>query len=104
MYIPYYLQLKELFMENLISEIPTDVIVSEMERRYPAGFVMAFLTDDPSFNKEGFTEYFKSSGPSSSQRGLSENLVDHIAEANNPMSFGYFDDDDDDDDDDFLND
>jgi len=87
-------------ISEIIKEIPTSKIVEELEKRYPAGFVLAFLTDDPSYNKDGFTEYFKSSGPHSSQRGLSENLVDHISAANDPMMGGFYDEDEDDDEDD----
>ena len=76
--------------EEYLKELPTEDMVKELERRYPAGFIMAFLTDDPSFNKTGFTEYFRSFGPSSSQRGLADNLADYISDAN---AYSYFDSD-----------
>ena len=84
-----------------IESVPTSLLVKELERRYPAGFVMAFLTDDPSFNNKGFTEYFKSHGPSSVQRGLAETLTDYITSANAPMTFGFSPYEDEDDEDDF---
>ncbi len=79
---------------DILKEQPTSEIVKELELRFPTGFILAFLTDDPSMNREGFTEYYKSFGPPSTQRGLSLNLVDYIEQANSPMlDFDDFDED-----------
>jgi len=67
--------------KEILEQMPTEDLITELINRHPAGLVLAFLTDDPSYNRKGFTEYFKSHGPHSVQRGLSATLADYIEES-----------------------
>jgi len=84
-----------------LDNIPTDDLIKELKHRFPIGFVIAYITDDPSISgdKNTMAEQFSTIGPPSAQRGLADNLADYI-EAFNPINSGsvYFDDEEDDDD------
>ena len=90
---------------EFVKEIPIELLLDELERRFPIGVVIGYVTDDPSVSS-GIADKFTTSGPISVQTGLIKTLATYveIELENMTMGFGSIEisPSDDDDEDDML--
>jgi len=87
---------------NAADTMPTESLIKTLEKRYPMGLIIGYVTEDPSevsSKDEKYSEVFVMQGPISTRRGMLINMMDNLRDR--LMFDEDFIDTDDDDDEDF---